>query len=358
MLERGWPGRIDGDTVVQLAAQTLQAFFTGGGDGARARRVPARRRRLPRAGAAPAVGADLRRRRRLRASRTRPRSARPDDDDPAPCRRSAIVRSSGVAAIIGADGAIGGFTPLVEWVAPRAARARRRATSRSRSGRSSTTPDEETPPGVDWERLVAHAAREHAPLSRRPDRRVKVAVVGAGVMGCATAWALRERGADVDGARAVRARPRPRVEPRPHAHLPASRIPTPYWVRLRAGGVRRLARARARSGCSASTGSSSSSRDPALTSARALDECGVAYRLLDADEVRALGAMLPDGWTALYVADAGDRASPTARGTRSSTAPACGRDERRIESTRRRSTRTSSSSPPARGSADSSPTCR
>jgi hypothetical protein len=31
-LERGWPGRIEGDTVVQLAAQTLQAFFAGGGD--------------------------------------------------------------------------------------------------------------------------------------------------------------------------------------------------------------------------------------------------------------------------------------------------------------------------------------
>jgi fumarylacetoacetate (FAA) hydrolase len=30
-LERGWPGRIEGDTVIQLAAQTLQAYFTGGG---------------------------------------------------------------------------------------------------------------------------------------------------------------------------------------------------------------------------------------------------------------------------------------------------------------------------------------
>jgi len=28
---RGWPGRIDGERVVQLAAQTLQSFFTGGG---------------------------------------------------------------------------------------------------------------------------------------------------------------------------------------------------------------------------------------------------------------------------------------------------------------------------------------
>ena len=30
-LERGWPGRLEGDKVIQLAAQTLQAFFTGGG---------------------------------------------------------------------------------------------------------------------------------------------------------------------------------------------------------------------------------------------------------------------------------------------------------------------------------------
>src|SRR5438067_3331431 len=31
-LERGWPGRIEGERVIQLAAQTLQAFFAGGGD--------------------------------------------------------------------------------------------------------------------------------------------------------------------------------------------------------------------------------------------------------------------------------------------------------------------------------------
>ena len=34
-LERGWPGIVEGETVVQVAAQTLQSFFTGGG---RARR--------------------------------------------------------------------------------------------------------------------------------------------------------------------------------------------------------------------------------------------------------------------------------------------------------------------------------
>src|SRR5260221_3397291 len=30
-LGRCWPGRIEGDRVIQLAAQTLQSFFTGGG---------------------------------------------------------------------------------------------------------------------------------------------------------------------------------------------------------------------------------------------------------------------------------------------------------------------------------------
>ncbi len=30
-MKRGWVGRIDGAHVIQLAAQTLQAFFTGGG---------------------------------------------------------------------------------------------------------------------------------------------------------------------------------------------------------------------------------------------------------------------------------------------------------------------------------------
>src|SRR5918998_6849606 len=29
-LERGWPGRIEGDRVIQLAAQTLQSFFSAG----------------------------------------------------------------------------------------------------------------------------------------------------------------------------------------------------------------------------------------------------------------------------------------------------------------------------------------
>jgi fumarylacetoacetate (FAA) hydrolase len=39
-LERGWPGLLEGDTVIQLAAQTLQSFFTGGGKARRHAEFP------------------------------------------------------------------------------------------------------------------------------------------------------------------------------------------------------------------------------------------------------------------------------------------------------------------------------
>jgi sarcosine oxidase len=131
---------------------------------------------------------------------------------------------------------------------------------------------------------------------------VKVAIIGAGVMGCATAWALRERGAEVtvheqfglDHHRGSS-----------HGRTRIFRVayPEQCWVRLAQEayadwqeldpsllGLYGLIELVA---------------DPALTSARALDECGVSYRLLGSDEVRAHGASLPDGWSALYVADAG-----------------------------------------------------
>jgi 2-keto-4-pentenoate hydratase/2-oxohepta-3-ene-1,7-dioic acid hydratase in catechol pathway len=67
-----------------------------------------------------------------------------------------------VAAVVGADGAIGGFTPLVEWVALQLQGAKQRDFALT-LGPVVTTPDEAVPPGVDWERLVAHAA-EHTTL--------------------------------------------------------------------------------------------------------------------------------------------------------------------------------------------------
>ena len=75
-LERGWVGRVDGDRVVQLAAQTLQSFFTGGGTAREHAQYPLDETRAPRAGAAPAVDQDLRRARvvRVRESRGRRRA--------------------------------------------------------------------------------------------------------------------------------------------------------------------------------------------------------------------------------------------------------------------------------------------
>ena len=151
-LERGWPGRIDGETVIQLAAQTLQAFFTGGGQAREHAEYPL---------------ADV----VFRAPVLHPPSIRIfDADGDFAFANPAAVRAAGedpgipdaeqvnrIAAIIGADGAIGGFTPLVEWVAPQLQGAKQRDFALT-LGPVVTTPDEGVPPGADWERLVAHAA--------------------------------------------------------------------------------------------------------------------------------------------------------------------------------------------------------
>jgi 2-keto-4-pentenoate hydratase/2-oxohepta-3-ene-1,7-dioic acid hydratase in catechol pathway len=80
----------------------------------------------------------------------------PDDDVPAPVERiEAVLRP---AAVIGALEQIGGFTAMNDWHAPElsGAKAWDFATS---LGPLVVTPDELTPPGVDWERLVADASR-------------------------------------------------------------------------------------------------------------------------------------------------------------------------------------------------------
>ena len=149
-LERGWPGRIDGDTVIQLAAQTLQAFFTGGGNAREHAVHPL---------------ADV----VFRAPVLHPPSVRIfDGDDFRFANPAAVVAGDAeiavpdavpvarVSAVIGLDGAIGGFTPLVEWTAPQLAGEKSRDFALA-LGPLVTTPDDETPPG-DWARMVAHAA--------------------------------------------------------------------------------------------------------------------------------------------------------------------------------------------------------
>ena len=151
-LERGWPGRIDGDRVIQLAAQTLQAFFTGGGQAREHAEYPL---------------ADV----VFRAPVLHPPSVRIfDGAGDFVFANPAAIRAVGedpdvpgaeqverMAAMIGVDGAIGGFTPLVEWVAPDLHGAKQRDFALT-LGPVVTTPDEGVPPGVDWEQLVVHAA--------------------------------------------------------------------------------------------------------------------------------------------------------------------------------------------------------
>ncbi len=155
-LERGWPGRIDGETVIQLAAQTLQAFFTGGGTAREHAEYP--------------LADVVFRTPVLHPPSVRifdyagdfvfanPAAIKADGEDPGVSGAEPVEH---VAAIIGADGAIGGFAPLVEWVAPQLHGAKQRDFALT-LGPVVTTPDEGAPPGVDWERLVAHAAENTA----------------------------------------------------------------------------------------------------------------------------------------------------------------------------------------------------
>jgi 2-keto-4-pentenoate hydratase/2-oxohepta-3-ene-1,7-dioic acid hydratase in catechol pathway len=152
-LERGWPGRIDGDRVVHLAAQTLQAFFTGGG-----------RAREHDEFALDEV--------RLLAPILHPGAVRIFDGDdfvfgnpssiygpgesvPLPHGVERIEAQLRVAAVIGA-GMIGGFTLMNDWLAAElgGAKAHDFATT---LGPLVVTPDELAGGDADWNALLDHA---------------------------------------------------------------------------------------------------------------------------------------------------------------------------------------------------------
>jgi fumarylacetoacetate (FAA) hydrolase len=155
-LERGWPGRIDGDRVVQLAAQTLQAFFTGGGTAREHAEY-----RLAEVDMRPPV--------------LHPPSVRVFTGDDFVFANPAAIRGPGEivqlpdgvaeirpvlrrAALIGSDGAIGGFTLMNDWRAPSLVGTKRHDFAIS-LGPVVVTPDELEDDGIDWPALVATAAR-------------------------------------------------------------------------------------------------------------------------------------------------------------------------------------------------------
>jgi len=137
-LERGWPGRVDGDRVVQLAAQTLQSFFTGGGTAREHAeyaladvelRPPVLR--PPSVRDFMAFEAHVANARRLQGREVPPEWYEvpvfyfsnptaifgPGEDVPYPDGTAELDYELECAAIIGADGAIGGFTIMNDWSA-------------------------------------------------------------------------------------------------------------------------------------------------------------------------------------------------------------------------------------------------
>jgi fumarylacetoacetate (FAA) hydrolase len=137
-LERGWPGRIEGDRVVQLAAQTLQSFFTGGGQAREHAEY-----RLDDVDLRPPVlhppsvrdfYAFEQHVRTARAARglevpaewyeqpvfyfSNPNAIYgPEDEIPYPEGTEELDYELEVAVVIGAEGAVGGFTVMNDWSA-------------------------------------------------------------------------------------------------------------------------------------------------------------------------------------------------------------------------------------------------
>jgi len=155
-LPRGWPGRIEGDTVVQLAAQTLQSFFTGGGD-AREHADYALEDVVLRAPvlAPPAIrifGGDG------DFAFANPAAVfGPEEPIPLPAGAEHVESQLRIAAVIGAGGAVGGFTLMNDWLAPALTGVKAHDFAIS-LGPVVVTPDE-FPSSDDWAALVEHAGR-------------------------------------------------------------------------------------------------------------------------------------------------------------------------------------------------------
>src|SRR5262245_31600606 len=111
-MERGWVGRVDGERVVQLAAQTLQAFFTGGGTAREHAVYPLEAVRL----LAPVLHPPSIRVFDSQESFAFANSAAIVGPDAViPALGGSVALRPRIAAVIGADGRIAGVTGFAEW---------------------------------------------------------------------------------------------------------------------------------------------------------------------------------------------------------------------------------------------------
>jgi hypothetical protein len=115
-MERGWVGRVDDGRVVHLAAQTLQSFFTGGGTAREHAEYPLDEVRL----LSPVLHPPSVRVFEQAASFAFANPAAvvgPGTEvaSPGGTSGSALAVAPRVAAIVGADGALGAYTIVAEW---------------------------------------------------------------------------------------------------------------------------------------------------------------------------------------------------------------------------------------------------
>jgi fumarylacetoacetate (FAA) hydrolase len=208
-LERGWPGVIEGETVVQLAAQTLQSYFTGGGTARHHAEYDLADVDFRAPVLHPPSVRDFyafeQHVKTARASRgldvpeewyeipgfyfSNPAAIYgPGDEIPKPPETNELDYELEVAAIIGAEGQIGGFTIMNDWSARDLQRAEMRVglgPSKGKDFATSLGPTVVTPDEFDgssgtmvarvngeersrgnlgdmhcsWDAIVAHAAR-------------------------------------------------------------------------------------------------------------------------------------------------------------------------------------------------------
>ena len=143
-LKRGWVGRIEGEHVIQLAAQTLQAFFTGGGSAREHAVYPLDGVQL----LAPVLHPPSVRVFEDQRSYAFANSAAIVGPDAEILKRELLQLLPRLAGVLGAEGALGGFTVFGDWRRPHLSQPKDRDFALA-LGPVVVTPDELDPDGLE-----------------------------------------------------------------------------------------------------------------------------------------------------------------------------------------------------------------